>query len=70
MNHYDSNYTNNLDRDDEYWAYDDPDYDCRPTLCWCCLGEGGFHKCGEDCSPCTDTEHNIYCPECNGTGLI
>lgn len=41
--------------------------------CWHCLGEGGFHDCGEDCCPCLhpDLDLNQPCPECKGeTGYL
>jgi hypothetical protein len=36
--------------------------------CWHCLGEGGFHDCGEDCCPCAEPDLNEDCDECDGVG--
>jgi hypothetical protein len=37
--------------------------------CWQCLGQGGFHDCGEDCCPCLDKEEiTETCTECDGEG--
>jgi hypothetical protein len=36
--------------------------------CWKCMGEGGFHDCGEDCCPCLEPELNELCEECDGEG--
>lgn len=37
--------------------------------CWHCLGEGGFHDCGDDCCCCADPEEiTDICPECDGEG--
>lgn len=36
--------------------------------CWQCMGEGGFHDCGEDCCCCLDPELNETCDVCEGDG--
>ena len=46
---------------------------CGRTLdlesCWHCLGDGGFHNCGEDTCVCLDPEElNEICDECDGEG--
>lgn len=31
------------------------------TSCWKCMGDGGWHDCGEDCCCCADPEElNVY----------
>jgi hypothetical protein len=37
--------------------------------CWQCMGQGGWHDCGEDCCPCLDKEEiTVDCDECDGEG--
>lgn len=41
----------------------------EPEQCWQCLGQGGFHECGEDCCMCLDKEEiTQVCDECHGEG--
>lgn len=59
---------------------DDSDYDydadcpiCHSYMtrepCWKCMGEGGWHDCGDDCCPCLDKEEITQdCEECDGEG--
>lgn len=37
--------------------------------CWCCMGEGGFHNCGEDTCCCLDQNTiDDVCEACDGAG--
>jgi hypothetical protein len=36
--------------------------------CWQCMGDGGWHDCGEDCCCCLEPELNVVCDECDGEG--
>lgn len=37
--------------------------------CWSCLGDGGFHNCGEDTCACLDPDElDEVCEECDGEG--
>lgn len=37
--------------------------------CWCCMGEGGWHDCGEDTCCCLDKDTiDDVCEECEGEG--
>lgn len=39
--------------------------------CYKCMGEGGWHDCGEDCCCCLDPEEITHvCDECHGTGKL
>ncbi len=38
------------------------------VFCHHCIGDGGFHECGDDCCACEDPEINEICPECDGEG--
>lgn len=43
--------------------------------CWKCMGDGGWHDCGDDCCPCLDPSDVespdwVACDECNGEGRI
>lgn len=51
-----------------YDEYDDREF----TECWECLGEGGWHNCGEDCCCCIDPEGPPWdrCQTCDGTGRV
>ncbi len=50
--------------------FDDDDPVDDGDSCWHCLGEGGFHECGEDCCCCADPDEiTETCPECGGTGF-
>lgn len=61
--------------------YDAEDYDdiilcpiCSAYMgsesCWQCMGEGGFHDCGEDTCCCLDKEEiTETCSECHGKGF-
>lgn len=42
------------------------EYEC----CWYCMGDGGFHDCGEDCCPCAEQDPNEICTECGGSGKL
>lgn len=43
--------------------------DMHRVACWSCLGEGGFHDCGDDTCCCLDKDEITEdCPECNGVG--
>lgn len=53
--------------DDEYCPQ------CHAMLelesCWSCMGNGGFHNCGEDTCVCLDKETlQDVCEECDGEG--
>lgn len=58
--------TDGPDEFDEDWGMDGDDPEC----CWMCMGEGGWHDCGEDCCPCLDKSINEICPECDGEGWL
>lgn len=56
---------------------EEDDHDCTVcgammewVSCWHCLGEGGFHNCGDDCCPCAEPELDLNetCVECHGEG--
>ena len=50
-----------------------PDYiGADDELCPRCLGDGGWHDCGEDCCPCAnpDDAYWVECDECHGEGRI
>lgn len=52
------------------YAGDDPEWDDGEP-CWHCLGEGGFHDCGEDTCCCLDKDEiTEICPECRGRGWL
>ena len=37
--------------------------------CWYCLGDQGFHECGEDTCACLDPDEvTEICEECQGEG--
>ena len=37
--------------------------------CWKCMGEGGFHECGEDTCACLAPDDlDVICAECHGEG--
>ena len=38
--------------------------------CWSCVGDGGYHDCGEDCCCCAnpDDDLNCACDVCDGRG--
>ena len=41
----------------------------EPVSCWQCLGEGGWHECGEDTCCCLDPDDiTDICEECDGEG--
>ncbi len=50
----------------ERWAFED----CEDDTCPECLGEGGWHDCGEDCCCCLDKEEiTETCQVCGGSGI-
>lgn len=38
--------------------------------CWSCMGEGGFHDCGEDTCCCLRPKLNVLCEVCKGEGIL
>jgi hypothetical protein len=38
--------------------------------CWKCMGDGGWHDCGEGCCCCLEPELNVMCDECQGSGYF
>lgn len=50
--------------------YEEADFPEEEEACWYCMGDGGWHDCGEDVCCCRFPQDNVGCPECGGTGFI